>query len=349
MFEGPFKIRIWHLVMVMAILVPVHLRAEDSAVVLAYHRFGEDAYPGSSIRIDQFENHLAELRDGGFHVLPLKDIVDALDSGRPLPDKAVAITIDGARRSVSEEAVPRLVRYGFPFTVFVASDPVDFALETSMSWTDIASLPKKGGSIGLYPSSLEALGFVSPDEAAARINRSSARIAEMTGGAPALLAWPAGEASLAVQARVKTLGYKVAFGMQSGSVARGMDMLMLPRFSMTEKYGDIERFRISTRALPLLVSDMVPADMVLRENPPNIGFTVDGDMDVSRLACFVSGRGKAHVEVLGGTRVEVRLDAPLEDRRTRLNCTLPAGIDEAGLPRWRWLGAQYVLPQALLP
>ena len=35
--------------------------AAGSAVVLMYHRFGEDAYPSTSITIKQFEAHIEEL------------------------------------------------------------------------------------------------------------------------------------------------------------------------------------------------------------------------------------------------------------------------------------------------
>ena len=38
------------------------LFAAEGAVVLMYHRFGESRFPSTSIRLEQFEAHLAELR-----------------------------------------------------------------------------------------------------------------------------------------------------------------------------------------------------------------------------------------------------------------------------------------------
>ena len=35
--------------------------SESSAVVVVYHRFGEQQYPSTNIRIDQFERHVALL------------------------------------------------------------------------------------------------------------------------------------------------------------------------------------------------------------------------------------------------------------------------------------------------
>ncbi|MEE1569760.1 MAG: hypothetical protein V1255_07605, partial [Alphaproteobacteria bacterium] len=39
--------------------------SNTSAVVLMYHRLGEDSLPSTNIRINQFESHIAELSSGG--------------------------------------------------------------------------------------------------------------------------------------------------------------------------------------------------------------------------------------------------------------------------------------------
>ena len=95
----------------------------NSAAVLMYHRFAEPAHPSTNIRIDQFEAHIEELKSGPYTVVPLADVVAAMTGGKPLPDRAVAITIDDAYLSVYTEAWPRLQAAGFPFTVFVATSP----------------------------------------------------------------------------------------------------------------------------------------------------------------------------------------------------------------------------------
>ena len=90
------------------------------AVVFAYGRFGEDQYGPVSIGLDQFEQHLEELADGAYTVMPLPAVLDRLRRGAPLPDRTVALTIDDAHRSVYREAFPRLKKAGLPFTLFVA-------------------------------------------------------------------------------------------------------------------------------------------------------------------------------------------------------------------------------------
>jgi hypothetical protein len=70
------------------------------AVVVMYHRFGEDSLPSTNIRLDQFERHVEILTGGDYNVVPLSTVVEAFRAGTPLPDRTVAITIDDAYRSV---------------------------------------------------------------------------------------------------------------------------------------------------------------------------------------------------------------------------------------------------------
>ena len=88
--------------------------AADYATVLMYHRFGEDKYPSTNIRIEQFEAHLDMLINGDYTIWPLDKIVDHLQQGLDLPDKTVAITIDDAYLSVFIEARPRLKARNLP-------------------------------------------------------------------------------------------------------------------------------------------------------------------------------------------------------------------------------------------
>ena len=69
------------LVLVALVAGALPARAADSAVVLIYHRFGEDAHPSTNVRLEQFERQIALLREGGFTVLPLAEIVTSIRSG----------------------------------------------------------------------------------------------------------------------------------------------------------------------------------------------------------------------------------------------------------------------------
>lgn len=317
-------------------------RAElPAAVVFAYNRFGEDRTPSSSIRLDQFEAHLEELQTGGYAVLPLPDIVEALRAGRPLPDRAVALTIDEASRSAYEEAWPRLREAGLPFTLFVATDPLDRGSVAHMSWDQVREMAAAGVTIGGLGTTTLPLALRSPGEMPAELRRMAARFQSELQRRPMLFAYPQGEYSAALRQAVGEAGVGAAFGLHSGVMYAGADRLTFPRFVMNEAFGGIDRFRLAANALPLPVGDLTPEDPVIVENPPPLGFTVDSSVgSLARLACFASGQGRAAVEIVGDDRVEVRIAAPFPPGRARVNCTLPVADG-----RWRWYGVQFLIPE----
>jgi peptidoglycan/xylan/chitin deacetylase (PgdA/CDA1 family) len=314
--------------------------AGDGGVVLMYHRFGESDLPSTNIRLEQFEAHLAELQSGGYTVMPLDDMVRAWRAGTPLPDRAVAITIDDAFRSIYTHAWPRLRAAGFPFTVFVATDPVDQRNPNYMTWDQLRELTAAGVAIGNHTDSHLRLQNASPAAAAAAIAAGQERIREELGLVPSLLAYPFGEASLAARQLVIDAGFDAAFGQHSGVAFAAHDQFYLPRFSFNEAFASMDRFRLAANALPLPVDQITPADPLLAINPPPFGFTLTQDVaNLGRLNCFASHEsGPALIERLGERRIEVRMATPFPAGRGRINCTVPA---EDG--RWRWFGFQYTI------
>jgi len=317
---------------------------ESSAVVFVYGQIVDENSPSGGVRVDQFEAHLEELTDDVYTPTSLGDVAAALKSGAPLPDRAIALSFDDATRSFMDNAFPRLVRADLPFTLFVATDPVDRGSPDHMSWAELRKVAAaSGATIGLLGATT-ASGAARPvAEVMDDVRRAEERIFAELGIKPKLFAYPQGEYTAALRAAIADRGYAAAFGLHSGVISAGGDRMTLPRFAMTETYGGIERFRTAANALPLPVSDVTPEDPVIRVNPPAIGFTVDSSVgDSSRLACFISGVGRTEIERVSDDRMELRIDSALPSGRSRVNCTLP-GPDG----RWRWFGLQYIIPDAL--
>ena len=315
--------------------------AVDYATVLMYHRFGEDKYPSTNIRIEQFEAHLNVLGNGDYNIWPLGRIVDHLKQGLNIPDKTVAITIDDAYLSVFNEARPRLKARGFPYAVFVATQPVDRDQRGYMSWDQIRILQDEGVQIGSQTRSHPHMNDISLSDAKEELEFSNKRFLEEIGQRPKLFAYPYGEYNLGVVELVKQAGFDAAFGQNSG-IAHGYNgFFELPRFAMNEQYGSLDRLQLAIDGLPLKVDQIVPEDVVLNDdnNPPNYGFTLAPDIANDRqLRCFNSTYGKLEVNILG-PRAEIRLPGPLGQGRARINCTMPGGDG-----RWRWFGRQFLIP-----
>lgn len=312
-------------------------RAADSAAILTYYRFGEENFSSTNIRLAEFDAHLKELTGGRYNVAPLLDVLSAIRSGKELPDRTVAITMDDAFASVYTHAWPRLRAAKLPFTIFVATGSIDAKAKGMMSWDQLRELAKAGVAIGAQTVShlhmVEADAERNRDELA----RSQARIAAEIGTPPALFSYPYGEASAAVMRQVREAGYKFALGQYSGIANPTMNDFFVPRFGVNDASGDFSRFKMAINALPLKVADVAPEDpLVTKPNPPPFGFTVTGDAErVRMVTCFMANGSRVRTERLD-TRIEVRFDKPLPPGRTRLNCTLP-GADG----RSRWFGTSF--------
>lgn len=318
--------------------------AEDrSAVVLLYHRFGEDSLPSTNIRLDQFEAQIEYLKNGDFNVWPLSKIVAHIKTNKPLPERTVSITVDDAYKSVFEEAWPRLKAAGFPFTLFVSTDPVDEGNGNYMSWDDIRALHADGVEIAHHTASHLHMIEAGIEAATADIAKASARFTDELGFTPSLFAYPYGEYTPTLRETITALGFQAAFGQYSGPAALWHNAYSLPRFPVNERYGEMSRFRLITNSLALPVEDITPAATLVNEaqNPPVFGFTVDSTVSgLSALACYPSHLGTtAELLTLGSNRIEVRFDPPFPKGRNRINCTLPSSSG-----RWYWLGQFFYVP-----
>ena len=315
--------------------------SENGAVIFLYHRFGEDDFPSTSIGLDRFADHLAELTSGRYNVISLPDIVAAFKAGTELPDRTIAVTIDDAFLSVYSEAWPRLRAAGLPFTLFVATDPLDGRVSGYMSWDQLREMASSGVTIGHHTTSHLHMPFADSERTERALAKANERFEAELGLTPTLFAYPYGEFSQTNVDLVRSAGFAAAFGQHSGVAHPAHDLYTLPRFALSDQFGELSRLILAANALPLPVSDLTPSDTVLGPNPPPLGFTVAEDIEgLNRLACYASHEaGPARIERLGDRRIEVRLQAPFPAGRGRINCTLDAGDG-----RWRWFGIQFLIP-----
>ena len=328
-------------------ILPSAVQAEEtvtSAVVFMYHRFGESSYPTTSVTIEQFEAHLAEIATGRYNVMNLRDIVAAFRRKEPLPDRTIALSIDDAFLSVHDRAWPLLAKAGLPFTLFVATNDIDAKRPGFMSWAQLRSVAAGGATIGSQTGSHPHLPDLTQKQLDDELTRSNERFRAELGVAPDLLAYPYGEFGKREKQAARSAGFVAAFGQHSGVAHSREDIYGLPRFAMNERFGAVERFRMAGNGLPLPVSDVLPADTILRgeDDPPSFGFTVaEGLGSLKNLTCFASNQSSpAQLERLGSRRFEVRLDKPFGVGRGRINCTLRAEGN-----RWRWFGTQFYIPR----
>ena len=311
--------------------------AKEEAVFIMYHRFDEGSYPTTNVTIEQFQAHIDLLSNGTYTVLPVPEILAAMRSGTSLPDRTVGITIDDAFLSVYATAWPMLRKAGLPFTVFIATQPVDNGINGYMSWDQVREMKSAGVTFGAHTASHLHMARADCEKNRKELERSRARYLAELGEMPTVFAYPYGEASQAARSLVVEQGFVAAFGQHSGVAYRAADPFYLPRFSFNEAFAELKHFRQRVNALALPAIEITPADPLIGTNPPAFGFTVKTPLDrLDRLACYHPQFDSVMVERLGAQRFEVRFPGPFKRGRSRLNCTVP-GPDN----RYHWFGWQF--------
>ncbi len=314
------------------------IKKVNYANILMYHRFGETTHPSTNIKLQQFLDHINELKKKQYNVLSLNKVIKAINNQELIPDKSVAITIDDAYLSVYEKAWPILKRSGFTFTLFVSTDVIDQKLKNYMNWNQIRELMDHGITIGSQTKTHPHMHRLTKKNKINEINFSNNRFVNELGFRPNLFAYPYGEYDVETIEVIKSSGFVAAFGQHSGVAHFSSGLFELPRFAMNENYGDLDRLKLAINAQPLEVIDVSPKDPFLKENPPNFGFTISNKNIPKKIVrCFASDKIETKTTRIGKNRIEVRLNNPFPRARGRINCTM-----EALNGRWRWFGKQFL-------
>jgi biofilm PGA synthesis lipoprotein PgaB len=317
----------------------------SSAVVLQYHHVSEDTPRITSISPKLFEQHLNYIKTQGYQVWSLPKVADYLKAKKEIPSNVTVITFDDAYDSIYRTAFPLLKKYGWPFTVFVAAQPIDQKLTTFMTWEQLKELSENGGTIANHTFSHTHLVRKQQDESQRdwlkrirqELQTTEDRLIKELGTSPKLLAYPYGEFTDAIQKIVSDMGL-VAFGQHSGAVDYRYNLTSLPRFPMNNNYGEMEQFKTKLASLPFPFKKVTPAERIVSsddtlKNGMQIEFYPE-KIQTGQVACYFAHHGKIAVNVSQnkqGIQVKTGPLPALLPGRSRINCTAPAsGAANAG-------------------
>jgi len=300
---------------------PVH--AGNSCVVLQYHHFSDTTPAITSVTLEQFDAHLQYLKDNDFTVMPLREVVAALQAGEALPERCISISVDDAYISVYRNAYPRIKKLGWPMTVFVNTEGVDQGISAYMSWEQMREMQKHGVTFENHGHGhihmIRQLQGESEQQWRTRIGddirTAQRRITQETGIAPKLFAHPYGEYSPASIEIIKQIGL-VGFGQQSGPLWPDANFGALPRFPMAAQYAAMPGFKTKVNTLPLPVVSAEPVDPLtpIRPGEPLLSITLEpGSYSRSGIQCFISGSNNLE---LNWSKFD------LKPGRHRTNCTI---------------------------
>ena len=301
-----------------------------------YHRFNENKYPSTNIKMDIFEKHIEIIKKKKLLFLNPKNLENTFDI--PKKQKKILLTIDDAFSSFYLNAWPYLKKNKIPFILFVSTETV--GKNGYMTWDEIIELEKEDFVfIGNHSHSHEYFITYEIEKFLNDINKSIKIFKNKIGYNPIFFSYPFGEYNIK-QKKFIEKNFKFAFGQNSGVIDLNKDKFELPRFPINEKYGDLERFDFLIKMLPLQYKYIYPEDKLLinKNNPPDMYIDFfDEQKNLDSINCFSNEGGnwnKSYIK-LNNTKLHITFREKFNGRRGRVNCSLN---DKDG---WRWLGIQF--------
>ena len=315
---------------------------QDYGIIsIMYHRFEENKYPSTNIKINDFIKHIEILEENKIRFVNPGDFEDDLKNKKK--ERKVLLTIDDGFASFYNNAWPILKKKKIPFILFVSTREV--GAYNYMTWDQIREISREDFvEIGNHSHTHEYLIDENKDIILSDIKKSIEIFENELGKNSNFFSYPFGEYSLEFKKIIKELGFKYAFGQHSGVMDETKDFYELPRFPINEKYGEIERFKSLTKTLPFQYKEVIPAEKYLTQNknPPLVKIKFYENINNLRsLSCY-SNEGdkwrKSDIKFDDELTLSVNISEKFLGERGRINCSLrdPSGF-------WRWLGIQFVV------
>ena len=301
-----------------------------------YHRFEENKYPSTNIKIDIFQNHIDIIKKNNFSFLNPNNF--EFEFNNVSREKKILLTIDDAFSSFYLNAWPILKKNKIPFILFVSTETV--GKNGYMSWEEIIEISKEDYVfVGNHSHSHEYLIKYKFEDFKKDINKSIKIFEKKLNYNPMFFSYPFGEYSLE-QKKFISNKFDYAFGQHSGVIDLNKDKYELPRFPINEKYGELERFKFIINLFPFQYKKVSPEEKLIgNNNPPYIKVEFFPEQQIDNMNCFSNeGDGWESSKLkIENNILEIDFRDKFYTRRGRINCSVK---DNQG---WRWFGIQFVV------
>ena len=308
-----------------------------------YHRFEENKYPSTNIKINDFKQHLKIIEENKINFINPNNFETELRENKN--KRKILLTIDDGFSSFYNNAWPLLKEKKIPFILFVSTREVGNF--NYMTWDQIREIGKESFvEIGNHSHTHEYLVDENKEIIKADIEKSISIFKRELGKNSFFFSYPFGEYSLEFKKLIKNLGFKYAFGQHSGVMDDTKDFYELPRFPINEKYGEIKRFNSLVKTLPFKYKKILPEEKYLLQskNPPDVKIEFyENIKNLKTLNCYSNEGDKwrqSNIKFINDNTLQVNISEKFLGERGRINCSLR---DSSGF--WRWLGIQFVLAE----
>tara|TARA_B110000259_G_scaffold182981_1_gene227450 strand:- start:3 stop:1061 length:1059 start_codon:yes stop_codon:yes gene_type:complete len=314
--------------------------SDDMGILsLMYHRFDENKYPSTNIKMAVFKQQIEIIKDLNYNFYNPKNLEKNFHIVKK--EKKILITIDDAFSSFYDVAWPFLKKKKIPFILFVSTKAV--GKNGYMSWAQIKELEKDSNVyIGNHSHTHDYLVNLTNNDFIKDIKLSNDSFIQNLGYNPIFFSYPFGEYNNFIKSHIAE-NFKFSFGQHSGVIDINKNKYELPRFAINEKYGDLERFKFLINLHPFQYRTLQPNEKYLtNNNPPKFSVEFfDEQKNLNNTNCFSDEGNKWDKSNIYFDKniLNINFREKFLFRRGRVNCSL----NDNGI--WRWFGVQFSVEQ----
>jgi len=216
--------------------------------ILLYHRFGPVVVDSMTVTTAHLESQLKYIRDRGYTVIPLRQLVDHyLGKGVLVPSRSVVITVDDGHKSVYTDMFPLLKKYHIPATLFLYPSALSNA-SYAMTWDQLRDM--KGTRLidfqshtFWHPNFKKEKRRLKPAQYESfvemQLKKSKEKLEKQLDVEVDMLAWPFGIHDDELLNKAIEAGYVAAFTMKRRDASIVENIMALPRYLIVDKAGGI--------------------------------------------------------------------------------------------------------------
>jgi len=174
--------------------------------IIGLHAVEDDIEIPSELYTSHFDSLCSILKNFGFETITFMDLLNHIDYGRALPEKAAIITSDDGYQDIYTNAFPILKKYDYKMTVFLVTGAIgdsetDRKMNTSFNprtdvvrpiliWPEIIEMYDYGCEFQSHSVNHVRLGLASEEEFMYELTQSKNDIESHLGNQVLFLAWP---------------------------------------------------------------------------------------------------------------------------------------------------------------